>query len=162
MRVFIAVLTTMMLLAPPAVAQDESAYDTGVRPTGDECMEDGAATAVVLSELLESSLAFKGRCVTTEGYILRDVLFISKADMNVKHPGSSPKLQGRRLGLYGRDDIQNELRSLPKGQYVRLTGKVWNCNAMRTSSTLMLVGYCHYTSGATLSVVAFEKIPAPK
>ncbi|WP_126423930.1 hypothetical protein [Asticcacaulis excentricus] len=149
------------LLALPVKAQDE-VYDTGVRPIGDECLKPGASEAVELAQLLKDPTAHKGRCVIVEGYVHAWALFLSKGDTKIKYAASAKVLDGRRLGLYGRDDLMEGLHGLPKGRYVRLTGKVWDCQSMRTSTTLFFMGYCHYTSGPTLSVVAYETAQPPR
>lgn len=159
-----AVLTGLIgfaLLASPVRAQDD-VYDTGMRPTGDECLKAGAAEVTELTPLLKNPAAYKGRCVVVEGYVHARALFLSKNDVRVKYAPSSAKTEGRRLGLYGRDDVMEELHRLPKGRYVRLTGKVWDCASMMTPDTIMLMGYCHYTSGPILSVVAYEATQAPR
>jgi hypothetical protein len=149
------------LLAVPVTAQDE-VYDTGVRPTGDECLEPGASEAVDLAQLLKDPAAYKGRCVIVEGYLHAWTLFLSNGDTKIKYAASAKVLDGRRLGLYGRDDLMEGLHGLPKARYVRLTGKVWDCQSMRTPDTILLFGYCHYTSGPTLSVVAYETAQPPR
>lgn len=161
MRALATGLILSVLLALPVMAQDK-VYDTGVRPTGDECLKPGASEAVDLPRLLKDPAAHKGRCVIVEGYVHARALFLSKGDTKIKYAASSKALQGRRLGLYGRDNLMEGLHGLPKGRYVRLTGKVWDCESMRTSATLFFMGYCHYTSGPILSVVAYETAQPPR
>lgn len=161
MKALVAGLVLSALLALPVMAQDK-VYDTGVRPTGDECLKPGASEAVDLPQLLKDPAAYKGRCVIVEGYVYARALFLSKRDTQIKYAASAAALQGQRLGLYGRDNLMEGLHGLPKGRYVRLTGKVWDCESMKSPDTILLLGYCHYTSGPILSVVAYEIAPPPR
>ncbi|MFT3998176.1 MAG: hypothetical protein QM667_12295 [Asticcacaulis sp.] len=152
----LAALLALPVQAQEAMVAPDDVYDTGVRPTGDDCLKSGNIEVVDLSVLLEAHEVYKGRCVIVAGYYRSRALFLSWLAARRKFAGTSGDLQGQRMGLYGRDPIMEGLHRLPEGRYVRLTGKVWDCDSMRTPRTLMLMGYCHYTSGPILSVVAFE------
>ncbi|HEX8223251.1 MAG TPA: hypothetical protein VF605_05495 [Allosphingosinicella sp.] len=107
------------------------------------------ARRVKFSDLASGSGDLSGRCVRVSGYLYRRALFAANADTQLRYAESTAKLEGRRVGLYGLS------RASPSGQpvpgFYRVVGRVGNCENLAAGS-LMVMGYCHYTSGPYLAL----------
>ncbi len=113
-------------------------------PAAGSCAPE-ATQVIDLSDLLSDIDDHVGSCVSTEGYVKARALFFRKSDLRRKYPSSNRASAGRRIGLYGGEDMLRAASQLD-AKSVRVTGIVYSCADLGEPGDLVL-GYCHYSGG---------------
>lgn len=139
------------------IAQDENNDDFEVLfsfyPADGVCTQENTSE-VNLRTLIENADDYREDCVSTSGYFDHRALFYRRADIDREYPGSNEEAADRRLGVYGSDELMQQLYEL-EGRKLRLTGLISDCDRLADPNT-MIMGYCHYTSGPVIGVSLFE------
>ena len=90
-----------------------------------------------------------GECVALEGYWSGRALFNIAKDAQSDRSNTVRGLQGKRVGLYAQWDLIGDPPEKPL-RY-RFVGIVGDCDT-QWPGAIMVMGYCHYTSGPILLV----------
>lgn len=108
-----------------------------------------SAQSISFDAVLKEKDKLTGACVAVEGFWASRALFEKASHGNAKGSNSTHSLAGQRIGIYARDEI---LQHVPK-RAVRYTmiGVVGQCET-EWPKAMMVLGYCHYTSGPILKV----------
>jgi hypothetical protein len=147
------------LVAVSVRAQELSSDDgpntiiTGLAGNPETC-NLGTAAKIDLEELFEHPRPLKGKCVAVRGYWFGRALFATREEARLKYSPSTAKLEGRRLGLYGRDDVISPLPERPMPRVA--VGTLVLCEDLWEGS-LMVMGYCHSNGGPALAVAELKK-----
>jgi hypothetical protein len=137
--------------APPAAAENEPIRDVIIMNAWIDPANCNRVNAkpVTFSELTAEVDRFKGECVAVRGYRTGRALFRSARDARSHRSNTSEKLQGRRIGLYAQWELIGE--SSEKATQSLFVGRVGACET-QWPDVIMVMGYCHYTSGPILLV----------
>lgn len=122
-------------------------------PAAESCLPE-AAQFFDLSELLADIDDHYGKCVSTEGYVKARALFFRKSDLRRKYPSSNRASAGRRIGLYGGEDLMRATSQL-EARRVHVTGIVYSCADLGEPGDLVL-GYCHYSGGPFIGLTSIR------
>jgi hypothetical protein len=110
-------------------------------------------------EVVKSGTTLQGKCVAVEGFWLDRALFGRRADANVRGSNLDPALQHNRIGIYAREEM---LEHAPKrGTHYMVVGVIGECET-EWPDAVMVMGYCHYTSGPIILVAEAIVTPARK
>lgn len=126
-------------------------------PAAGSCAPE-ATLDIELDDLLPDFEDHVGKCVSTEGYLKSRALFFRKSDLRRRHPSSNRASAGRRIGLYGGDDLMRAAAELD-AKRVRVTGIVYSCADLGEPGDLVL-GYCHYSGGPFIGLTAVRGVDA--
>ncbi|HXH14819.1 MAG TPA: hypothetical protein VNJ10_01665 [Sphingomonas sp.] len=111
------------------------------------------ATAAPFKKVASGADFAAETCVKVEGFWSGRAIFRNAEDANAEFSNSSPRLSGRRIGIYGSERL---LASAPKKPMLyTLVGKLRRCETAWPGA-MMVMGYCHYTGGPFL--IASEAI----
>ena len=109
-----------------------------------------SATQVTLESLVSGGEQWVGRCVRVDGFWSGRALFREAADpQRAQYPQSGDELSDRRVGLYLPDRLLRRAPDRPRSSTA--VGVVGDCEIL-TRGALMVMGYCHYTSGPYIAV----------
>lgn len=87
----------------------------------------------------------------TEGFYLARALFTRERDLRRKYPAQNDASAARRLGVYfGQDQLAKLKRS--EGKQINLVGLISHCDSLWSENTIMVMGYCHHTSGPIIGL----------
>jgi hypothetical protein len=148
LNVRVVMIGTAIVAAASAAAQDGPAPVTSCTVT--------TAQATTIADIIGSPNTAIGRCVAVEGLAIGNQLHADNvARYRPQTRYNDPSSTGAIIGLYGAR--QSDVRP----QRVRIVGRLGTCadllaRAQRAStpdSIVMLGGYCHYFSGATIDAV---------
>lgn len=144
-------LLTLLLFTPPVFASDEgfTILQTWA-PNQGTCTGENTTT-VILTDLLENPESYFGTCIRTEGYYRARTLFPKKRYMRKKYAHSNHKNFDKKLGIYA-SDTQMERLDGRRRQRVTVSGMVSDCSALTQKNTVMVMGYCHYTTGPIIGL----------
>lgn len=117
----------------------------------------GNATPVTFEQALRAEKSLDDKCVAVEGFWSGRALFRTAADANSKRSNMSERLSGRRLGIYGSEQLLTSAPTKPK-RYT-FVGQLHQCDTAWPGA-IMVMGYCHYTTGPFL--IASEAHTATK
>jgi hypothetical protein len=109
------------------------------------------AAKVDLRTLAKSPENWKGKCIAVDGFLFYRALFAEERDARHRAPMTNQRLKSKRVGLYGADDL--DTTSAPPYTAVGVVGL---CEALWESSLLVL-GYCHWSGGPFLDVVEMHR-----
>jgi hypothetical protein len=106
------------------------------------------ARAVTIDQLVAQSETLRGTCVAVSGYWQGRAIF--KSDKEARKDGSNSEkaFAGGRVGLYGYKVL--EAQRAARGRYTAV-GMAGDCASV-VRGTIMVMGYCHYTSGPFIAL----------
>ncbi|MEZ5986580.1 MAG: hypothetical protein R3B94_11580 [Hyphomonas sp.] len=114
-----------------------------------ESCNAGIAREMPLADLLADPDAAMGECISVEGIVHGNALFLRKSDARRKSSTWVNALAERRVGLYGQEASMESVFEADMKR-VRLVGSISDCDSLHSSDAIMLMGYCHYTTGPIL------------
>ena len=137
----------LLLTAAPAQASDEETLDLGSHPR--RC-DEAVARRVSLDRLLSDPEAYRGQCVSVQGYWAFRAAFSQAMAPARRYSNADPEVARYRIGLYLPDDGSARIPREPVR--ARIIGVVSDCSCLYGPDTVIVLGYCHYTSGPFLDV----------
>ncbi|MBB3695880.1 hypothetical protein [Sphingomonas sp. BK580] len=149
----------LMVVTAAAIGTTASSQSVADAPGSDEviigawsdpakCNRESAQN-VSFAEVLEKRDKLTGACVAVEGFWSSRALFGKASHGNAKGSNSTRSLAGYRIGIYAREEV---LQHAPKhAMRYRMIGVVGQCET-EWPGAMMVLGYCHYTSGPILKV----------
>jgi hypothetical protein len=145
-------------MAFPVGAQAEAAAEIvyGRWTTPDKCNPE-ISTKVDIAELLNDFETYRNTCVTVAGYKGGRALFVRRVDARGRN-NSKDLYAEIRLGLYGSQPTMDALYKLAEKSQIKVTGMAWTCDDLSDENTIMVMGYCHYTSGPIIGMASFEAL----
>ena len=117
-----------------------------------EICDGSKALFVPLNDLLAETYKYLGQCVKTEGYYRARALFLKRKDTKRKYPSQNEVSADRRLGIYANVE-QLEAMEERDGRLLTVIGQLSHCDALKSENVIMIMGYCHYTSGPIIGLV---------
>jgi len=130
---------------------DELYIVTNWQPPIEKCNKENTKT-VTLETLLSSPEVYLGHCVSTEGFYRARAIFIKKRDLRRKYPASNKRNANRRVGIYA-NETQLEKLQKEDGKLLKLSGVVSDCSELHGENVIMVMGYCHHTSGPFIGLL---------
>lgn len=112
--------------------------------------DEAVARKVPLKRLLADPSAYQGKCVSFVGYWAWRAAFSEPMAPRRRYSNASPDVAAYRIGLYLPDDARSPIPHDPVR--ARVVGVVSDCSCLYGPDTIMVLGYCHYTSGAFVDV----------
>jgi hypothetical protein len=113
------------------------------------------AKKLALETLMEQPDQWAGECVAVKGYWYGQALFSTPSDARQRYSYSSGKLDGRRVGIYGQEEI---LKAAPRRpQSFVVVGIADTCERLHEGA-IMVTGYCHYTGGPMIAVAELHPL----
>lgn len=107
------------------------------------------ATAMNVKEALSRADSLVGQCIAVDGYWSGRAVFSSASDGNQRRSNSVAALSSQRIGVYGTERM---LYIAPrKARRYKLVGIFGRCET-EWPGAMMVMGYCHYTSGPILKL----------
>ena len=140
---------------PPQPAQADDEYIINDVWADKSKCNLGNAERIDLAALTAGPSALLGRCVVVNGYLSGRALFLSKADSRTRYAQSTDVLKLRRLGLYGLEKASPAMPTKP-GPH-EIVGTVGDCERLGDGA-IMVMGYCHYTSGLYVAVSELRRV----
>lgn len=108
-----------------------------------------SAQSVSFDAVLAEKDKLTGACIAVEGFWVSRALFGRASHGNARGSNSTRSLEGHRIGIYARDEV---LEHAPKrAKRHTIIGVVGQCET-EWPNAMMVLGYCHYTSGPILKV----------
>ena len=107
----------------------------------------GSALHLTVRQAISVGASLNGQCVAVKGYWSDRALFENRRDAKQKGSQVARSLRKRRIGLYANDEILASSPDTPES-YVMI-GVLGECES-QWPRALMVMGYCHYTSGPIL------------
>ena len=143
-----ALVAALQTSSPDADEQKENVFIVSVAARPDEC-NLSLATKVDLLTLTGRPEGWAGKCVAVDGYWQSRALFAVRADARKRYAQSKKAVRNRRVGIYGTDALLTSAPDAPL-PYTAV-GVAGQCDALRAKAEIVM-GYCHYTSGAYIAV----------
>lgn len=140
--------------APPADAQQEEPYVVMWVAARPESCNLAAATTASFEELVTDPERWEGKCVAVGGFWQEQALFAIARDARRGHAQSTNALSGRRVGIYGTEEL---LASAPRTPVAyTAVGIAGQCDSL-AEGAIMVMGYCHYTGGPYIAVAEMHR-----
>jgi len=121
---------------------------TGAWADTEKCNSNNA-TPVAFIDAAQGNGISKGECISITAYWAGRPLFANRADASLQKSTVTPRLAGRRVGIYA--DEQTLTRTPHAAQAFKIVGVYASCET-EWPGALMVLGYCHYTDGPFLKV----------
>lgn len=128
-------------------------FTVSVAARPDKCIFS-LATKVDLLTLTSRAEDWSGKCVALDGYWQSRAFFARRQDARKQYSQVSKALRHRRVGIYGTDELLTSAPRVPVGYTV--VGVVGQCDEL-WAEALMVMGYCHYTSGPYIAVAEMRR-----
>lgn len=151
---WIACLALLMAFPVSVKAEATSEVVFGRWTTPEKCNPQ-ISSKVDIAELLNDFETYRNTCVTVAGYKGGRALFVRKVDARGRN-NSKDLYAETRLGLYGNESTMEALYKVAEKRQIKVTGMAWTCDDLSNENTMMVLGYCHYTSGPIIGMASFE------
>ncbi|CAA9355687.1 MAG: hypothetical protein AVDCRST_MAG93-7339 [uncultured Chloroflexia bacterium] len=141
-------------LETPTTPTDDGSVIMWVAANPENC-NLGVAKKLALEALAEQPDHWSGKCVAVTGYWYGRALFRTLSDARQRYSQSSDELDGRRVGIYGREEA---LKAAPKRPKKFVAVGIANTCERLSQGAVMVMGYCHYTGGPMIAVAELRPL----